>query len=50
MYTLFFLSLLLFLTQFTWGQSDEQKIVAKIGSEIITESEFIERYELTPQS
>ena len=49
MYTLFFLSLLLFLTQFTWGQSDEQKIVAKIGSEIITESEFIERYELTPQ-
>ena len=49
MYILFFLSLLLFLTQFTWGQSDEQKIVAKIGSEIITESEFIERYELTPQ-
>jgi hypothetical protein len=46
---LFFLSLLLFLTQFTWSQSDEQKIVAKIGSEIITESEFVERYELTPQ-
>lgn len=31
------------------GQNDEQKIIAKIGSEIITESEFIERYELTPQ-
>ena len=49
MYILFFLALLLFSTQFIRGQSDEQKIVAKIGSEIITESEFVERYELTPQ-
>ncbi|OGU63944.1 MAG: hypothetical protein A2W30_06185 [Ignavibacteria bacterium RBG_16_36_9] len=49
MYILFFLFLLFFSTKVSWGQSDEQKIVAKIGSEIITENEFMERYELTPQ-
>ncbi len=31
------------------AQIDESKVVAKIGSEVITESEFIERFELTPQ-
>lgn len=41
--------MLLFSTQISWGQSDEEKIIAKIGSEVIIESEFIERYELTPQ-
>lgn len=32
-----------------FGQPDAQKIVAKVGSEIISENEFRERYELTPQ-
>jgi len=49
MYILFLFSLLLLSIQNILGQNDEQKIIAKIGSEIITESEFIERYELTPQ-
>jgi parvulin-like peptidyl-prolyl isomerase len=31
------------------SQVNEEKIIAKIGSEVITESEFIERYEFTPQ-
>lgn len=31
------------------GQTDESKVLARIGNEIITESEFIERYEFTPQ-
>jgi parvulin-like peptidyl-prolyl isomerase len=39
----------LILPQICRGQAIEEKIIAKIGSEVITESEFIERYELTPQ-
>ena len=31
------------------GQTDESKVLARIGNEIITESEFVERYEFTPQ-
>lgn len=41
--------LVVFSTQINLGQLDDQKIIAKVGSEIISESEFIERYELTPQ-
>ncbi|MCU0413421.1 MAG: peptidylprolyl isomerase [Ignavibacteriaceae bacterium] len=45
----FILLLLLFSVQIGWSQPADQKIIAKVGSEIISESEFIERYELTPQ-
>lgn len=45
----FVLLLLLFSIQFSWSQPAENKVIAKISSEIISESEFIERYELTPQ-
>ncbi len=31
------------------GQTDESNVLVKIGNETITESDFIERYELTPQ-
>lgn len=49
MYKIILLLILFIPPQINRGQTDEQKIIAKIGSEIITESEFIERYELTPQ-
>ncbi|HSW55325.1 MAG TPA: peptidylprolyl isomerase [Ignavibacteriaceae bacterium] len=49
MYKIILLLLPLILPQINRGQTDEQKIIAKIGSEVINESEFIERYELTPQ-
>jgi parvulin-like peptidyl-prolyl isomerase len=49
MHKIFLLLISLILPQINRGQTDEQKIVAKIGSEIISENEFIERYELTPQ-
>lgn len=45
----FVLLLLLFSVRFSWSQPAENKVIAKISSEIISESEFIERYELTPQ-
>jgi parvulin-like peptidyl-prolyl isomerase len=46
---LFFLSILIFSAQITLGQYNGEAIIAKIGSDVITESEFIERFELTPQ-
>ena len=49
MYRIIFLLILLILPHTVQSQADEEKIIAKIGSEVITESEFIERYELTPQ-
>lgn len=49
MYKIVLLVILLTLPQIGRGQSEEEKIISKIGSEVITESEFIERYELTPQ-
>jgi parvulin-like peptidyl-prolyl isomerase len=49
MYIRFILLLLLSLAQISRAQPDDQKIIAKVGSEIISESEFIERFELTPQ-
>lgn len=49
MYIRFILLLLLSLAQISRAQPDDQKILAKVGSEIISESEFIERFELTPQ-
>ena len=49
MYKIILLIILLILPQISKGQGDEEKIIVKIGSEVITESEFIERYELTPQ-
>jgi parvulin-like peptidyl-prolyl isomerase len=49
MYIRFILLLVLFLTHINWGQPDDRKFIAKVGSETISESEFIERYELTPQ-
>jgi parvulin-like peptidyl-prolyl isomerase len=49
MYKIILLLILLFLPQTVRSQANEEKIIAKIGSEVITESEFIERYELTPQ-
>ncbi len=49
MYKIFLLLILLILPQTVRSQANEEKIIAKIGSEVITESEFIERYELTPQ-
>lgn len=45
----FILFLFLLSSTINLGQTDAQKIVAKVGSEIISESEFRERYELTPQ-
>jgi parvulin-like peptidyl-prolyl isomerase len=49
MYKIILLLILLILPQTVRSQANEEKIIAKIGSEVITESEFIERYELTPQ-
>jgi parvulin-like peptidyl-prolyl isomerase len=49
MHNRFILLIFLFSTQFNWAQLDDQKIIAKVGSEIISESELIERFELTPQ-
>ncbi len=42
-----FFTILIFSTSF--AQPKERKVVAKIGSYEITEDEFLERYELTPQ-
>ena len=50
MYKIFLLLIPFILSQICWGQSGDQKIITKIGSEIITVSEFIERYELNPQT
>lgn len=49
MHNRFIFLLLLLATQLGWAQPDDQKIIAKIGTEFISESEFRERYELTPQ-
>lgn len=49
MYRIIFLLTLLILPHTVKSQVNEEKIIAKIGSEVITESEFIERYEFTPQ-
>jgi parvulin-like peptidyl-prolyl isomerase len=49
MYKIILLLIFLILPQTVRSQANEEKIIAKIGSEVITESEFIERYELTPQ-
>ncbi|MBE0572426.1 MAG: peptidylprolyl isomerase [Ignavibacteriaceae bacterium] len=49
MYKIILLLILFIGPQINRGQTNEEKIIAKIGSELISESEFIERYELTPQ-
>jgi parvulin-like peptidyl-prolyl isomerase len=48
LYKIYVLPLIIFTLNLS-AQVDESKVVAKIGNEIITESEFIERFELTPQ-
>lgn len=42
-------ALVLITTHIISAQTDEPNVLARIGSEVITESEFIERFELTPQ-
>ncbi|MBK9098599.1 MAG: peptidyl-prolyl cis-trans isomerase [bacterium] len=49
MHKIFIVIILLFSAFGISGQTDESNVLAKMGNEIITESEFIERYELTPQ-
>lgn len=45
----FYILLLIIFTNTISAQVDESKVVVRIGDELITENEFIERFELTPQ-
>jgi hypothetical protein len=47
--TLIFLSIIFFISESNFSQTNYQVPIASVGNEVITADEFKERYELTPQ-